>query len=473
MYYMLAKYIFIRIVNGYLKIWNKLNYNNVIGDLNSYLFLKHLTYEPKELDGITNEIFNEYVSGCDFQQVKNDAIKLFTQLENMGIVISGETSEQCRCKAIRFSSKKNGKTEAVEKCGEDLRSIDEFEKKYISNPALQGLIIEITQICNERCVHCYIPHESKNIKMDENDFYKIIDECKTLGTVVDIKISGGECMIHPSFKQFISHVKKSGFALTVMTNLTLLDDEIVDILKNGTLSKVQVSLFSLKPEIHDQITAVPGSLNKVLSNLERLYEEDIPVCIAIQIMELNKGEIEEIYKYVIDHNFEINLDWTIMAQQNGNKQNLVQRVNDVSYYKDICLLRCKYETNFKSTYSELINAPLRPSDSSLCSAGMNLLHISTNLDVHPCAGWMLKVGNLASETLQDIWEKSDLKKIRDVTMKDFPKCAKCENRNVCTICMAQTFSENDNRFEVPEYTCNMYKVIYKTIEDEVLKNKEN
>ena len=470
MYYMLNNYIFIRVINNYLKIWNKLNNKNIIGDINSFIFLKHLSYEPKKLDSIVNDILKEYTSGCNYEIIKKDAINLFSQLERMGIVASGASSEACINNSILYSHSNNNKKKNSENCGLGTSVISKFDEEYAKNPVIQGVIIEITQICNEKCIHCYIPHEQKNIKMNDDEFYKIIDECKKIGTVVDIKISGGECMTHPSFKKFISYVKNAGFALTVMTNLTLLDDEIIDILKTGTQSKVQASLFSLSPEIHDKITTVPGSFNRVMKNLEALYEANIPVCIATQIMESNKNEIENIYKFVQKHNFEFNLDWTIMAQQDGNKQNLVKRVKDILSYRDICSIRCKYEDNFESSYCNAIKSPLRSPDSSLCSAGMNLLHINTNLDVHPCAGWMLIIGNLKKESLQHMWENSeDLKKIRNITLKDFPKCSECEDRNVCTICMAQTFVENNNHFEVPSYTCSMYKTIKKALDERINK----
>ena len=87
------------------------------------------------------------------------------------------------------------------------------------------------------------------------------------------------------------------------------------------------------------------------------------------------------------------------------------------------------------------------------------------------------MGNLKDTKLKDIWTSSEkLQKVRDVVLKDFPKCAQCDIRNLCSICMAQADLEMkaDNfKFEMPEYVCNMYKVIYETIEEDVLKVKEN
>ena len=39
-------------------------------------------------------------------------------------------------------------------------------------------------------------------------------------------------MTHPDFKKIISKVKDSGFSLTLLTNLTLLDDETIEIWKS-------------------------------------------------------------------------------------------------------------------------------------------------------------------------------------------------------------------------------------------------
>ena len=473
MYYKLNNYVFVRKINNHLKIWDKLNDRNCIGDISAYLFLKHLNYEPKYINDIVLEISKEFVGNVDFEQIKKDAINLFEQLNKSEFIAIGNSPHECIKNSIKYSNSSYQRTK-TEICDISKEKLDIFGKKYTENPMLQGVIIEITQICNERCVHCYIPHETKTTKMEDEDFFNLIDELKKLESVVDVKISGGECMTHPSFKNFISYVKKSGFHLTIMTNLTLLDNEIVQILKEGSMSKVQVSLFSLKSEIHDAITKRPGSLNTVLNNINILQKENIQVCIATQIMEINKDEIEDIYLFCKNNNFDINLDWTITAQQDGNTQNLVQRVNDISYYKKICLIRSKYENNFTSNYLESLKLPLKDKNSSLCSAGMNMLHISSNLDIHPCPGWMLKVGNLKNETIENIWNNSEkLKYVRNLTLQNFTKCSECNNRNTCTICLAQAFCENNDKFEVPEYICKMFKTINKSLFSMSLKSNSD
>ena len=103
------------------------------------------------------------------------------------------------------------------------------------------------------------------------------------------------------------------------------------------------------------------------------------------------------------------------------------------------------------------------------------MQIDTMLNVHPCPGWDLIVGSLKESSLAEIWNESEkLKKVRDIVLDNFPKCSKCDIRNLCSICMAQADIEKTAKnyeFEMPEYVCKMYNVIYDTIKKDVLEKE--
>lgn len=469
MYYKLNNFVFIRNINNYLQIIDKRDNSEVIGDYYSFLFAKHLDYSPLDIDTIVNKIYSEFSNNIDISTIKNDTIQFLDRLVDFGLVSSYKHFDEFSYLEPPHAKLENQKVLLPE------NELKKFQASKRDNPCLQGIIVEITQKCNERCVHCYIPHENKNLIMPDQDFYNIVDMCSKLRTVVDFRITGGECMSHPSFKKYIKYVKDKGFSLTLLTNLTMLEDETIDILKNGLLSQVQVSLFSLDPEVHDSITSVPGSLEKTMNNIEKLEKAGIPISIATQAMEINKNSIEGLYEYSKQHNFNLRSDWTIIAKEDRNNENLSYRINDLSKYKDICKVKLKYIDGYKNELKEELSKSPKPENSHLCNAGANGLYIDTNLNVHPCPGWDLSVGNLKRESLSDIWHKSAiLQKVRDVVLKDFPKCAKCDIRNLCSICMAQADLENTTnnfKFEMPEYVCSMYRVIYDTIQEEVFDKK--
>lgn len=463
-YYKLNSYVFVRQINNYLQIVDKRDDSELIGDYTSYLFVKYLGYNPSEIDCIVNQIQGEFSGEVDVSIVKNDAIRLFDRLTDFGLV------SKCNQKD-GFAEECSKKTEKQKILLSD-NDFQLFKEQLKKHPQLLNIIVEITQQCNERCVHCYIPHENKRKIMSDDVFYKIVDECAEMQTVVNFKITGGECMTHPSFKKFVKYVKDKGFALSVLTNLTLLDDETVDILKQGTLSNVQISMFSVNAEIHDKITNLRGSLERTLKNVEKLRQAGIPVSIATQAMEINKDEIEGLFQYANGHNCNLRCDWTIIAKEDRNSENLSYRICDLQNYKRICKTRLKYTVGYADELRKDLSREPKPETTHLCNAGTNGLYIDTTLKVHPCPGWDLTVGDLNEESLSHIWQNSaTLQKVRDVVLKDFPKCAKCGIRNLCSICMAQADIEmtaNNFTFEMPEYMCNMYRIIYDTIQKEVL-----
>ena len=461
MFYQLGRHSFVRNVNHSMLLWDKYNDNRIVGDEIAFIFAKSISYQPKLFDDIIDEIVSVFSDDVDRLRIQKDAELFYKQLECAGIIFSGNSEEECRQKAASF---RYGNSASIQPLISDAHQAEFLS--FLKTPALTQIMVEITKICNERCLHCYIPHEKKNSYIQYSDICDIVRQCEEIGTVVDFKISGGECMTHPDFKKIISLVKGKGFALTLLTNLTLLDDEIIDILKNGTLSNVQVSLFSLDSTVHDSITTKPGSLEITLNNLRRLKDAEIPVSIATQIMNLNKDSIEGIYEFCERNGFRFLCDWTIIAREDGSTDNLNFRVKDISEYKKICRTRLKHDPVYLKQMKELIDLQLKPSNTHLCNAGMNTLQIDTDLNIHPCPGWNIDIGNLKQISLQKAWEESPvLNKIRKTVLGDFYKCSSCERRNICHICMAEAYNEKGGKFEMPEYECQFAEILSETIKN--------
>lgn len=461
MFYQLGRHAFVRNVNHSMFLFDKYNDNRIIGDEVAFVFANSLSYQPKLFDDIIDEIVSMFSGDVDRFRVQNDAGLFYKQLESAGIVFSGESEIECQQKAASF---RYGNSASIEDMVSDSHQ-DEF-LSFLRTPALIQVMVEITKICNERCLHCYIPHKEKDSYIQYSDIDDIVRQCEELGTVVDFKISGGECMTHPDFKKIISLIKDKGFSLTLLTNLTLLDDEIIEILKNGTLSNVQVSLFSLDSTVHDSITTKPGSLEITLNNLRKLKEANIPVSIATQIMNINKDSVEDLYEYCEKNGFRFLCDWTIVAREDGSTDNLNLRVKDISEYKKICKIRIKHDPAYLKQMKENIALPAKSADSHLCNAGMNTLQIDTDLNIHPCPGWNINIGNLREVSIKEAWEKSPvLDRIRKTVLGDFQKCSVCEKRNICHICMAEAYNEKGGKFEMPEYECQFAEILHETIKD--------
>lgn len=262
--------------------------------------------------------------------------------------------------------------------------------------------------------------------MEDSLFLKIIDECEKMG-VMGLTLSGREPMTNPHFAQWLRELQNRDFYITTLSNLTLLTDEIICEMKKLNAVSVQVSLYSMIPQVHDAITKLPGSWMKTIDSILKLYDADIQVQISCPSMKLNKGQYKDVLNWAHALRMRSGTDYIIMARADHSTANLDNRLslddteftirgiveNDEEYRK-LLLEYLKYGGKDKETYA----------NETLCGVGMSFCEISANGDVFPCAGWWdAKLGNVKNQSLEDIWLHSPkLEKLRSLRKKDMPEC---------------------------------------------------
>jgi radical SAM protein with 4Fe4S-binding SPASM domain len=311
-------------------------------------------------------------------------------------------------------------------------------------PHLTSLQIELTSRCNERCVHCYIPHENKTIDMDPALFYNAIDQCRKMG-VSDLTFSGGEPMMHPHFCEYLRKAKEYDFAINILSNLTMLNDEIVAEMRANRLSSVQVSLYSMKPEGHDSITQVSGSFYKTKEAILKLIENDIPLQISCPTMKQNKNDYVDVLNWAHEHKIRAETDYIMMVRYNHTIGNLDNRLNleEVGgIINDIICNDKAYQEEMK--YADIDAVEMRDiSNDLVCGVCVSSICMVANGNVYPCAGWQDYVcGNVRETPLREIWENSQkVKYLRGLRKKDFPKCLNCSDKSFCAMCMVRNAIE--------------------------------
>lgn len=423
---------------------------NYIGDKilseSGAVFFSVLDRKAQNLDELSKKINLRFID-VDLKTIKNDAQEFYFMLEQEGFIVSGKTLQECDDNDKRFSYTKlepeilttfSSTTKELEPNTQDF-----FEEYFNGKPQLTNLHIEVTSKCNERCVHCYIPHDNKVTHINPNLFYDVLEQCKDL-KLLHLTLSGGEPMLHKNFCDFLSKCNEYNFSVNVLSNLTLLNDKIIEEMKANPLLGVQVSLYSMDPNIHDEITQVKGSFEKTKNAILELIDNDIPLQISCPIMKQNKDCYEDVIKWAKEYKIHVGADYAIIAEYNHTTQNLNCRlsideieevinqkiVNDVKYLEQIKM----------AAEEKKMVAP----DDFVCSVCRFSICITENGDVYPCAGWQdYIVGNVKETSLNEIWSNSDkVQYLRGVRNKDFNKCTQCIDKDYCTICMVRNANEN-------------------------------
>jgi radical SAM protein with 4Fe4S-binding SPASM domain len=455
-------------------ITNQSSFSDQVTDSSGAVFLKALSRQPRDFGEMVTEIASAY-NDANRAVVEKDAAEFFALLEKDGFIVSGKTPEELDRKDKRFSySELLPKTMREDFTPKEFRadsdSQDYLANHFKNNPHLTQFQVELTSRCNERCVHCYIPHENKISDIDPALFYDMLDQLRDMG-VLNLTLSGGEPMLHPQFATFLRKAKDYDFSINVLSNLTLLNDEIIAEMKANRLSSVQVSLYSMEPEIHDSITQVLGSFYKTRDAILRLIENDIPLQISCPVMKQNKNSYVAVAKWAEEHRVRAVTDYIIMARCDHTTSNLDNRLslNEVSdIIRDIIRMDPDYEERLREAdFTQVEQRNL--SDDVLCGVCISSICMVANGNIYPCAGWQdYVVGNIAQTPLAEIWEYSPkVNYLRGLRKRDLPKCIACVDRHFCAMCMVRNANEDPagNPLKINEHFCKVAALNRKIVLD--------
>lgn len=428
------------------------------------VFFAVLDRKPQTLDELAKKI-NKQFPDVEIRTIKNDAKEFYFMLERDGFVASGETLQECKRKDTKFSYKmlepeiiKNDCSPAI--MNPEKTTQDFLEEYFKGKPQLTNLHIEITSKCNERCIHCYIPHENKISKIDPELFYDVLEQCKNM-KLLHLTLSGGEPMLHKNFCDFLRKCSEYNFSVNVLSNLTLLTKKIIKEMKANPLLGVQVSLYSMNRNIHDEITQLKGSFDKTKNSILELIANDIPLQISCPIMKQNKDCYNDVIKWAEKHKIHAGDDYVIIARYDHTTQNLNCRLS-INEVKEI--ISGKIATNEKYFEQMEMDAEKKKNITSsdfICSVCNSSICVADNGNVYPCAGWQdYVIGNVKDTSISDIWNNSQrVQYLRGLRKGDFPKCIQCADKEFCTMCMVRNANESPmgDPLAVNEYFCNIAK----------------
>ena len=443
-------YTFIRIYDGNVGyIVSKNNFNDRITERSGAVFLAVLTREPKSLDTLTDEIAQKFIA-VERNVLQEDIVEFYRILEEDGFIVSGETIEELNLKDKRFSYldivPQTIWTDFTPQIQRAQKSTQEYLNEHFKDkPHLLSMQIELTSRCNERCVHCYIPHENKIGDINPALFYEVLEQCRDIG-ILSLTLTGGEPMLHKNFCDFLHKAKEYDFSIIVLSNLTSLNDKIIAEMKANCLCSVQVSLYSLNPEIHDSITMLKGSFSKTRDNILRLIENDIPLQISCPTMKQNSNCFVDVMQWVHGLKCRATTDYIMMARYDHTSDNLDNRLSldDVGkIIKEVISIDENYQKAILADNFDVLESRERGND-LVCGVCVASICMVANGNVYPCPGWQSYVcGNLNEQSLKEIWEHSPkVKYLRNLRKKDFPQCLKCKDKAFCAMCMVRNANEN-------------------------------
>lgn len=411
------------------------------------IFYSSLSDGPQDIDSVITNLCCIFPN-APASVIREDAMAFFMDLFTRGFVFCGEDADSSVHMSRYFSYQNKQPYELS--ISENQTDLTDYDIVFGEKPRLIRVHLDISSRCNENCVHCYIPANKKTRTMSEDMFDDILRQCREMN-VLNLTISGGEPMLNPLLNSFLLKCRASNFSVNLLSNLTLLSDDLLETISRNPLISVQTSLYAMDATIHDSITNKPGSYLKTIASIERLHTRDIPLQINCPIMKQNVYNYKDVLQFASSLNIEADTDYSLYGSYDFSQHNLSCRLSVdeiVQVIKDKGITQL-IPRDSKKRYS---NDPICPvCKSSLC--------ISNIGEVYPCEGWQsLILGNLKEQSLKEIWEDGSVtNRLRNLTLKDFPKCDSCQDKDYCNTCLILNVNEdvNGNYENVNEFQCKV------------------
>ena len=435
-------------------------------------FFSHITREPKERDVIIDEIVQDYTD-APREIVVKDFDELLAPLIEQKVILIGESAAELDAKESFFTYDcDNPKTRKDER----ILTADEvvalpatlLEKYFAKHPTLFEIQLDITQACTERCRHCYVP-EYNPIFLPYEKICEILDEFRDMGGI-HVSLSGGECMMHKDFIKIVKAIRERDCTVACLSNLTVCSDEIINALveADGT---VQVSLYSMSPAIHDEVTRRKGSWLETMNAILRLRAAQIPIKISCPCLRINYKGYPDVMKFADSLKMDAQTDFIIMGKQDCDTSNLCNRLNldeTRTLLEDVILKAVPMNSEYFSPgKKEQMLTAEEWKTQKVCGACVNSMCLNATGEYYPCPGFAgVALGNCYTTSLRDVWLKSkETERIRSVSGSDFKKCAECMDRDYCSVCMCRNYNETGDMFKPAEHFCKVAAINHEVVDE--------
>ena len=302
--------------------------------------------------------------------------------------------------------------------------------------------LDLTYRCNEKCVHCYLDHHDHG-EMTTAEIKHLLSEMAEAGVFI-LTLSGGEIFLRKDFFEILEHARRLMFCVKLKTNAVLIRESEAAKLRDLDIESIQISIYSHRPEVHDAITLLPGSLKRSVDAIRFLKSQGLRVIMANVLMTANMGDYPGVRALAEELGVECTLDPTVTPMMDGDRSILKLNVDRDSLRQ---VFRDESMVGDAEEFCAIAAAPGEDElDATPCSAGHTACYVSPYGDLFPCVQFPLPTGNVRRERFVDIWRHSSaMNEVRSIRIKDLTTCPSCPHVSSCTRCPGLAYMEGNMR----------------------------
>jgi len=184
------------------------------------------------------------------------------------------------------------------------------EKKPQPRRVINYLRVSVTDLCNYRCTYCMPPEGVQQLPHSEiltfEEICSVVSAAVPLG-INRVRLTGGEPLVRRGTPDLVGMLTSlPGIEEVYLTTNGSLLEEFSPALRRNGLSRINVSLDSLKPDRYKEITR-GGDLERVWRGIEAARSAGFePIKLNVVVIKgVNDDEIEDFAAFTRENSFEV------------------------------------------------------------------------------------------------------------------------------------------------------------------------
>jgi radical SAM protein with 4Fe4S-binding SPASM domain len=336
-------------------------------------------------------------------------------------------------------------------------------------PRLPHLDIELTERCNNACMHCYINLPARDKKaarreLSTDQWKGILKQAADLGALY-VRFTGGEPLLRPDFSELYLFTRRLGLEVMLFTNARLITPELADLFARvPPRKKIEISVYGMHAESYDAVACAPGAFAEFHRGVALLEERKIPFVVKSVLLPPNRGERDEFETWAAT------IPWMDISPSYAVFLELRTRRDSPARNRLIRSLRFTPEEGVeffarggkanRRTMAQFSTKFMGPPGDRLfnCGAGevgcvdaYGMYQMCMPLR-HPDTVYDLKQGTLR-EALTEVFPP--LRELRATNPDYLSRCARCFLKGLCEQCPGKSWEEHGTLDTPVEYLCQV------------------
>ncbi len=319
--------------------------------------------------------------------------------------------------------------------------------------------IALTGTCNLRCQYCYYANEMVALgNLPTETWLTFFNELGRLA-VQRVTLTGGEIFTRRDFFTLLDGVIANRMRYSLITNGTLVDENIVaqfDVGKRRLrMDSIQVSIDGSSADVHD--LSRPHSFERALRGLRLLKKANLPLNVRVTINRHNLHDLENVAAMLLEEvglpSISTNSAMPMGAACANQEDIALTPAEKLEAMHILERLSAKYPGRLQAAagpqanqkmYAEMEHASKtgektkRWEMGTLSACGcifskLAILHDGTVVPCHILHG--VSLGNITTDSLEKIWQEhpalQSLRARRVIPMSRVPGCETCKWNSYC------------------------------------------